>query len=581
MWTKRRHTPALAQCSLRQRIALLLTSVLCLCAAADSQARELIPPECVVLYTPHSDDSRRIAEYYVNARNIPPDHLIEVDIPAINTIEFDAYLNIVKKTVRRFLEEKPWGHTVRCLVTAYDFPLRVDATRPTTAMLNRATALAKRRDALIAELDHALTQFEPRSATTSPASAPTESEFTFTEPEVDRVIERYQSLRKRMFSPRGAMIQTEDPRRRGDASQLIQYAEGTFGWLRVLENVVNPPPELQEMVATARQSAGAYREQLRRLHREPLESPQRDELYDLTKSLRGAVDALKLLDADVRGLRGQNTVASLDNELALLWCDDYNRHTWQPNPAAIGYSPNTGDLAPEPTPGRPAIMMVARLDGPSPALVKRMIDTSIEVERSGLTGTVYIDARGVKDGDLYAVFDQNLLALADLIDTRTDLSVVVNRKNRVFQPGECPNAALYCGWHWPKKYTPAFEFVPGAVGVHISSFAFQSIKGGAIPYWGPGLLNDGVAATFGPTDEPFLHAFPLPGQFFGLLLTGQYSLAECFWYANPMTSWKMTLVGDPLYEPFRKDPQLSPGDVFPNDILPLPQIPPAPASEND
>jgi hypothetical protein len=34
-------------------------------------------------------------------------------------------------------------------------------------------------------------------------------------------------------------------------------------------------------------------------------------------------------------------------------------------------------------------------------------------------------------------------------------------------------------------------------------------------------------------------------------MSGQYSLAEVFALTNPFLSWRMILVGDPLYNPFK------------------------------
>jgi hypothetical protein len=79
--------------------------------------------------------------------------------------------------------------------------------------------------------------------------------------------------------------------------------------------------------------------------------------------------------------------------------------------------------------------------------------------------------------------------------------------------------------------------------------------------WCPGLLNDGVAATLGPVSEPYLHAFPRPDDFFPLLLTGRFTLAEAYWHTNPVVSWKMCIVGDPLYKPYRTNPPLRVQDL--------------------
>jgi uncharacterized protein (TIGR03790 family) len=59
------------------------------------------------------------------------------------------------------------------------------------------------------------------------------------------------------------------------------------------------------------------------------------------------------------------------------------------------------------------------------------------------------------------------------------------------------------------------------------------------------MLESGVAATLGPPSEPYLQAFPVPEFFFGLLLDGQLSLAECYALSKPFWSWQMVLIGDP------------------------------------
>ena len=42
------------------------------------------------------------------------------------------------------------------------------------------------------------------------------------------------------------------------------------------------------------------------------------------------------------------------------------------------------------------MLLTARLDGPSPAIAKRLVDDAIEAEAVGLKGKAYIDARGIK-----------------------------------------------------------------------------------------------------------------------------------------------------------------------------------------
>jgi uncharacterized protein (TIGR03790 family) len=68
--------------------------------------------------------------------------------------------------------------------------------------------------------------------------------------------------------------------------------------------------------------------------------------------------------------------------------------------------------------------------------------------------------------------------------------------------------------------------------------------------WCKRILEEGAAATIGPTSEPYLQAFPVPEIFFAALLDGRLTLAECYGISKPFWSWQMVLIGDPLYRPF-------------------------------
>ena len=70
------------------------------------------------------------------------------------------------------------------------------------------------------------------------------------------------------------------------------------------------------------------------------------------------------------------------------------------------------------------------------------------------------------------------------------------------------------------------------------------------------MIQNGVSATVGAVNEPLLGAFPLPDEFFPLLLTGKYTVAECYWRTVPMASWRLTLICDPLYNPFKNNPRV-------------------------
>jgi uncharacterized protein (TIGR03790 family) len=93
---------------------------------------------------------------------------------------------------------------------------------------------------------------------------------------------------------------------------------------------------------------------------------------------------------------------------------------------------------------------------------------------------------------------------------------------------------------------------PGAVGYHIASSECTTLKSPKSQVWCKRILEEGAAATIGPTSEPYVQAFPVPEIFFAALLDGRLTLAECYGLSKPFWSWQMVLIGDPLYRPFKK-----------------------------
>jgi uncharacterized protein (TIGR03790 family) len=99
---------------------------------------------------------------------------------------------------------------------------------------------------------------------------------------------------------------------------------------------------------------------------------------------------------------------------------------------------------------------------------------------------------------------------------------------------------------------PAFTWKPGAVAYHIASSECTTLKQKGSRVWCKRMLEEGAAAVVGPVDEPYVEAFPVPELFFHLLVDGYYTLAECYSLSTPWLSWRMVLIGDPLYRPFAK-----------------------------
>ncbi len=247
------------------------------------------------------------------------------------------------------------------------------------------------------------------------------------------------------------------------------------------------------------------------------------------------------IQMDIDRIEGKETDASVDSELSLVMSEPYELYRWQPN------------LRRRPGPHPFKTLMVSRLDGPGYDVARGLIDKALAAEATGLSGVAYIDSRGLTGKDLYGYYDQSLRDLATLTWLRTALPVKEEKTEALFEPNSCPKTALYCGWYSLQKYVDAFDFVEGAVGYHIASFEAASLRDPKSAQWCPAMLRDGITATLGPVNEPYLHAFPEPRLFFSALYDG-HCLVEAYYLTQPLLSWQMVLIGDPLYTPFKAKP---------------------------
>ena len=341
-------------------------------------------------------------------------------------------------------------------------------------------------------------------------------------------------------------------------SKLQRYATVVGGIQILLESLQKQmpaggeaPPKLQIEFERLRGMLIAYNDLQQRLSRAAPSIERDTTLLNVITQTRGMIASINWINDQLKTITKNETNSSFDSELSLiLWPDDYPLLRWQPNYLRPEY--NSSQLRDSyPT------LMVARLDAPTLPLAKGLIDMAIKIEKEGLQGKVYLDARGI--GKLtqanvspgsYADYDRALLITAKGLQEQTSLDVTLDTKGELFQPGDCPDAALYCGWYSLGKYVDAFDWAPGAVAYHLASAEATTLHKKDSQVWCKRMLEDGVCATIGPTYEPYLVAFPRPNEFFALLIQGDLSLVECFYRTKPFNSWMMTLVGDPLYRPF-------------------------------
>jgi len=121
------------------------------------------------------------------------------------------------------------------------------------------------------------------------------------------------------------------------------------------------------------------------------------------------------------------------------------------------------------------LLMVSRIDAPTPELARQMVDSAILAEQVGLLGNAYIDARGLNAGDSspYGYYDQGLRDTAKLFSDRTSYKTILENTNRLFsQRGKAPNVGLYVSWYRLRSYEDAFTLQ------HRGPWVPYSLRGG-------------------------------------------------------------------------------------------------------
>lgn len=406
----------------------------------------LEPKDVWLIVNQNVPQSREVANHYIAQRKVPPDHVVELDLPQGEDISREEFNKKLAEPLRAALKEKK--DKVKVLITTYGVPLRVGRQAPT----------AEEK----AELD---------------------------------------KLR----------------------------------------------PQLAEA-----------RKKLAELEKTPPANPQEN-----AQELAAARQRVNLLQNRERTLSHAESQASVDSELMLLWWEQYPLDRWVINPLYWQLNETYRRR-------HPPVLFVSRLDGPSVAIAKRLVDDAIAVEKQGLKGQAVIDARGLvfdprtdPAGTGYAGYDESMRETAKLLE-KAGFTVVLDDQGPLLKPGAAKEVALYCGWYSVGQFVDCCEYVPGAIAWHLASFEATTLRNNDSKAWCPNLLKKGVCATLGPVAEPYTIGFPKPAEFFGFLVTGEYTLVECYARTTILGSWMMVLVGDPLYRPFSPTNKWTHQDVFPS-----------------
>ena len=546
----------------------------------------LRPEEVLVVANNKSGHSVGLARSYAKLRKIPEENIVLLKTTTGFAIGRKGYNQEIVQPIRRHLIDSGLANRIRCIVLMWGVPVRVmgptaEETVPHAQLYKTAASKAHYGLATSYKLLSTVTRNFPDTGATR--LKPIGRLFESPLPEPSRPLTPVAGLQPQIETllslKQQDLLRIEDPQKRAIASRQLMALHLNIGGVRQLIRFIekeNPlgAPDIQKL----RRILEAAEYQLGQINRktDPTEA-------DLAKQLKLAEAAGGLLltysyvaekigisDETIKKTFQQKLLedksASLDSELALLWWSQYDLTYYIRNPL---YIRNQARRAATPNSKIPPLLMTARLDGPSSADAMRMLNDSLATEAEGLKGKFYVDAGGGSKIDARTInaYDPVLKSLYRFISTSTDVPVVLDENRQVFRPGSCPDAAMYVGWYSLEKYVPAFTWNKGAVGWHVASWEARKLRDPKSETWCNRMIQEGVAATIGAVSEPTLSAFPLPQEFFARLLTGRFTLAQCYWMTSPTVSWQMTLIGDPLYNPFATNPKV-PVSILPPSMIP-------------
>ena len=244
--------------------------------------------------------------------------------------------------------------------------------------------------------------------------------------------------------------------------------------------------------------------------------------------------------------------AAVDSELTLLPLIEERLPLAGPLRNPVYTSTNAAVL--HPTNG---VLLVTRLDGPTAAIAHGLVDKAQEAEADGLWGRGYFDLRNITEPG-YKLGDEWIRGAADICH-RMGFETVVDENPGTFPPGfPMSQIAIYIGWYDGTASgpfaQPTVEFMPGAFAYHLHSFSAETIRSTSRNWVGP-LLTKGATITMGCVNEPYLSGTPDVAVFTARLVYFGFSFGEAACASQPVLSWQTTVVGDPLYRPFRKSPE--------------------------
>lgn len=289
----------------------------------------------------------------------------------------------------------------------------------------------------------------------------------------------------------------------------------------------------RESLSVARHYAerrGVPKENILELNLPPIEQGLKPKTIDdirkhlLDKKLAGKIRVL----VPCYGLQLHLKGRALDSMLM----DLFSRYTWgrimgTPNPY-FGLDEHF-----DPTWG---LYLVSRLDGPNVEIANALVDKAMAAER------IVTPSSGI------AFFTSTAFGKEGTAAAQRH-GVQVNSEDRTYTlSNKLPDQTMWMfadGHDYKSIRTTPWPV--GSVAGFLKSNTLARMRNSDFMYWVPGLLEEGVTATFGASIEPYVQGYTRGDILLDHFWSGKYTFVEAFAAATPTARWAMCAVGDPLY----------------------------------
>ncbi len=532
--------------------------IIAMTAVAVRPAYALLSTDLLVVYNQNMPESKEVAQYYALKREVPVSNLVGVDVPESENISRADYETNMIPQVRSVVKKRMLiGHNPAILLV-YGIPLRIESTSKEKLYKEyEGLVYDKVREykILVQKQGKQLEKLINKGQIITLAYEKQNIECISTQEIIESVNKTV--LKASEYLKKYAPVASEMEIYSKVVSLLFRMA-GMAPIVNDVKNQISSMDEKERAIFLRNNNLLKFNtilnSQLAEIQFRGFTTDRALEVSTVIRMVNGVIGELLFWEAQYGNKNIEMTSASVDSELTLVLATNFQLSRWLVNPFLEKLDSLPGiDLI------RRSTIMVGRLDAPSPDMAKRMVDDAMETEKAGLTGTVYIDARGlnnVNNKDNYGLYDEHLRSLHSIIESKSSMLVVLDNNSELFPEKSCPDAALYAGWYSLAKYIDSFEWKKGAVGLHIASSEASTLKEPDSQVWCKRMIEEGVAATIGPISEPYLTAFPLPDVFFPLLMSGKLTLLETYFKSTPHISWRLIVIGDPLYTPFKNNPAI-------------------------